>query len=99
MKKIHLEIISILISLITFPFFGILIERLLLEIDIIDDYGYIGSINFEWFYNLFHDKDGLYDAPNLFYYTFSFIITFLIIYCLLNFLNKLSNKTQKSTTN
>ncbi len=99
MKKIHLEIISVLISLITFPFLGLLIEGLSLNFGIIDDYGYIGSSYFESIYNLFHDKDGLYDAPNLFYYSFTFIITFLIIYNLLHFLNELSNKNKKSTTN
>lgn len=94
MKKEKTIIISILITLISFLFLGVLIQELLLQVNIIDDYGYIGSSYFEWLYNLFHNKDGLYNAPNLFYYAITFIITFLIIY---NLLNKLIRK--KSTSN
>jgi hypothetical protein len=92
MKKEQIIIISVLITLITFPFSGLIIEKFLLKFEITNDYGYTGTSYFESIYNLFYDKDGLYDAPNLFFYTFTFIITLLIVYNLLHFSNILSNK-------
>ncbi len=91
-KKEQIIIISVLITLFTFLFLGLLIEKILLKFEIINDYGYIGTSYFESIYNLFYDKDGLYDAPNLFFYTFTFIITLLIVYYILDFLNELINK-------
>ncbi|WP_396160735.1 hypothetical protein, partial [Flavobacterium sp.] len=72
-KKEQIIIISVLITLFTFLYLGLLIEKILLKFEIINDYGYTGTSYFESIYNLFYDKDGLYDAPNLFFYTFTFI--------------------------
>ena len=91
-KKEQIIIISVLITLFTFLFLGLLIEKILLKFEIINDYGYIGTSYFESIYNLFYDKDGLYDAPNLFFYLINFIITFISIKKIITFIIQVGNK-------
>ena len=93
MNKTHVKIISFLIALIAFPFLGYLINELLLILKIINDYGYIGSSYFEWLYNIFYHRDGLYDYPNLIFSVSTFILTFLMIFKLWIYFKKLGNKT------
>lgn len=92
MNELNKKIIAFLISIVVFPIVGILIERLLHIVKIIDDYGYIGTPYLNWFYHLFFYKDGLYDAPNLFFYLINFIITFISIKKIITFIIQVGNK-------
>lgn len=92
MNELNKKIIAFLISIVVFPIVGILIERLLHIVKIIDDYGYIGTPDLNWFYHLFFYKDGLYDAPNLFFYLINFIITFISIKKIITFIIQVGNK-------
>jgi hypothetical protein len=86
MNDIHKNIISFLFAIILFPFIGIVEERLLSFFKIIDDYGYVGHSFFNRFYNLFFNRYGIYDEPNLLFYLLNFVIAYLIIKKIITFI-------------
>ena len=100
MAKINkIKIISGLIAVIIFPLLGFLIENLMILINVLDEYGYIGSSDFKFLYNLFYVKDGLYNMPSKFHYLIMFLLTFIIVFKLINFAINKSNKSENRTTN
>jgi len=86
MNDIHKNIISFLFAIILFPFIGIVEEHLLSFFNIIDDYGYVGYSFFNRFYNLFFNRNGIYDEPNLLFYLINFVIAYFIIKKIITFI-------------
>ena len=76
MNELNKKIIAFLISIVVFPIVGILIERLLHIVKIIDDYGYIGTPDLNWFYHLFFYTDGY--MMRLIYFFISLILSSLL---------------------
>ncbi len=86
MNDIHKNITSFLFALLVFPCIGIIEERLLSLFKIIDGYGYVGHPFFNRFYNLFFNKNGIYDEPNLLFYLINFVIAYFIIKKIITFI-------------
>lgn len=59
-------------------FIGFLFENILAFLGNVDDYGHSNSKMFGWVYNLLHQRDGLYDMPNIFFYLLIVLINILI---------------------
>lgn len=92
MNELNIKIIAFLLSIVLFPFYGMFIEIYLLKWNVIDDYGYIGTHYLNWLYNLFFYRDGLYDAPNIFFYLVNFTLVYFVIKKIITFIIQVSNK-------
>lgn len=79
MHKIQLNILSGILALITFPYLVYGLGLFLSQSKLTDDYGYSGPYFLEWVYDLFIFRDGLYDAPNLWFYLTVFVFTFIMV--------------------
>jgi len=70
---------NILIGFIMLPVLyivGYAIETTLVFVCKVDDYGYAKNKTIGWIYNSLHQRDGLYDVPNLFFYFIVILISF-----------------------
>lgn len=74
---------------------GYIIETILILVCKVDDYGYAKNKSVAWMYNFLHERDGLYDMPNIFFYIIVIVVSFKLSVLLFNILERFMNKLNK----
>lgn len=85
---------KILLAFAFIPIFfliGFLFESFLVFLGNVDEYGTPKNKYLGWIYDIFHQRDGLYDMPNMFFLLLIIIINMFLFKFIFNYFIKDNN--------